>query len=113
VVEYWRKNHFIDMPMQVMLGEETASVPVVILIRNYELDLVFSLQQCQVVETELAFLTASGAFHVNHFNNLVRQLTEVAFTASFDQHAVALSKKVVRQWINFLLQKGLAARQLH
>jgi hypothetical protein len=99
--------------MQVVLGEESPGVPVVILIQNDELDLVFPFQQCQVIKTELAFLAASGAFHVNHFNDLARQLGEVALTTGFNQHTVALGKKVVRQWINFLLQKGLASRQLH
>ena len=50
------KNHFIDMPMQVVLGEESPGVPVVILIQNDKLDLVFPFQQCQVIKTELTFL---------------------------------------------------------
>jgi hypothetical protein len=53
-----RKNHFINIPMQGVLRQESPGVPVVILIQNDELDLVFPVQPCQVIKTELALLTA-------------------------------------------------------
>src|SRR2546426_6506284 len=108
-----REDHFVHSAAEVVPLHKIPGVPVIILVEDDELHLVFALEDAQVVKTELLTLTAPRTLHIHHFDHGPGKVADVPLSAGLDEDAVALGEKLRAERVNFLLKERLAARQFH
>jgi len=114
LAEDGREDDFVHALAKAMFFEKVASVKVIALIEDDELDLVLRLERREILKAEFLGLAASGTLDVHDFHHRARKFADEPLAARLDQNPEVLTQQAAGpRRIVLFLQQPPASRIFH